>query len=147
MKKTIFAAMCCIALFATSCAPEGNESNFDMSAPVTTTETTQAVNKAFFDAEEAMRVDLMWISRDLIVSHYELDYFRAVLTNEQLDAVDNMSEKNLLCDLDMAVSIIHAWWVDDECFEVLCEDCTWDDFKELVLQLDEYSHLFPYDYE
>lgn len=146
MKKTIIAAMCCIALLA-SCAPEGNESQFDLSAPVTTTETTPAVNKAFFDAEEAMRVDLMWISRDLIVSHYELDYFRAVLSNEQLDAVDSISENNLLCDLDMAVSIIHAWWINDECFEVLCEDNAWDDFKELVLQLDEYSHLFPYDYE
>ena len=145
MKKTIFAAMCCIALLA-SCAPEGNESQFDLNAPVTTTESTPAVNKAFFDAEEAMRVDLIWISRDLIVSHYELDYFRAVLTNEQLDAINFVSAEEFT-DLDMAVSIIHAWWVDDECFEVLCEDCTWDDFKEIVLQLDEYASLFPYDYE
>lgn len=144
MKKTIFAAMCCIALFATSCAPEGNESNFDMSAPVT--ETTPAVNKAFFDANEAMKVDLMWISRDLIVSHCEIDYFRAVLNEEQLAAIDFVSAEEFT-DLDMAVSIIHAWWLDDECFDVMCEDCTWDDFKELVLQLDEYSHLFPYDYE
>lgn len=144
MKKTIFAAMCCIALFA-SCAPEGNESQFDMSAPETT--ATPAVNRAYWDADEAMRIDLMWVSRDLIVSHYELDYFRAVLTNEQLDAVDSMSADNLLCDLDMAVSIIHAWWMDDECFEVLCEDCAWDKFKEIVLQLDEYCDLFPYDYE
>lgn len=145
MKKTIFAAMCCIALFA-SCAPEGNESQFDLSAPVTTTETTPAVNRAYWDADEAMKVDLMWISRDLIVTHCELDYFRAVLTNEQLDAIDFVSAEEFT-DLDMAVSIIHAWWVDDECFEVLCEDSKWDSFKEIVLQLDEYSHLFPYDYE
>lgn len=143
MKKTIFAAMCCIALLA-SCA-EGFESTIDMTS--TTTETTPAVNKAFFDADEALRVDLMWISRDLIVTHCELDYFRAVLSEEQLDTIDSMSKDNLLTDLDMAVSIIHAWWMDDECFDVMCEDSTWDSFKEIVLQLDEYAYLFPYDYE
>lgn len=144
MKKTIFAAMCCIVLFA-SCT-EGFESTIDMTTTQPKIEQT-GVNRAYWDADEAMKVDLMWISRDLIVTHCELDYFRAVLTNEQLDAVDNMSENNLLCDLDMAVSIIHAWWVNDECFEVLCEDSAWDDFKEIVLQLDEYRDLFPYDYE
>ena len=145
MKKTIFAAMCCIALFA-SCT-EGFESTIDMTEP-TATETTPAVNRAYWDADEAMKVDLMWISRDLIVTHCELDYFRAILTNEQLDAVDSMSKDNLLCDLDMAVSIISAWWHNDECFDVMVEDSTWDSFKEIVLQLDEYAYLFPYeDYE
>ena len=145
MKKVFFAAMCCIVLLA-SCTEGTFESNLDMTEP-TATEPTPAVNKAFFDADEALRVDLMWVSRDLIVTHCELDYFRAVLSEEQLDAIDNMSKDNLLTDLDMAVSIIHAWWMDDECFDVMCEDCTWDDFKEIVLQLDEYAYLFPYDYE
>ena len=143
MKKTIFAAMCCIAL--ASCAPEGNESQFDLSAPVTTA-ATPAVNRAYWDADEAMKVDLMWISRDLIVSHCEIDYFRAVLNEKQLSVIDFVSAEEFT-DLDMAVGIIHTWWLDDECFDVMCEDCTWDDFKEIVLQLDEYSHLFPYDYE
>lgn len=142
--KNLIAAVFCIALLA-SCAPEGNESQFDMSAPETT--ATPAVNRAYWDADEAMRIDLMWVSRDLIVSHYELDYFRAVLTNEQLDAVDSMSAENLLCDLDMAVSIIYAWFMDGECFDVMCEDSTWDSFKELVLQLDEYRELFKIYYE
>lgn len=142
--KNLIAAVFCIALLA-SCT-EGFESTIDMTTTQPKTEQT-GVNRAYWDADEAMKIDLMWLARDLIVSHYELDYFRAVLSNEQLDAVDSMSKDNLLCDLDMAVSIISAWWHNDECFDVMCEDSTWDSFKELVLQLDEYSHLFPYDYE
>jgi hypothetical protein len=143
MKKTIFAAMCCIALLA-SCT-EGFESTIDMTTTQPKTEQT-GVNRAYWDADEAMKVDLMWISRDLIVSHCEIDYFRAVLNEEQLDAIDFVSAEEFT-DLDMAVSIIHAWWINDECFEVLCEDSKWDSFKEIVLQLDEYRDLFPYDYE
>lgn len=128
MKKTIiFAAL---AIMMASCTTP--EAQFDMSAPVVT--NTPAANTATFDETENARVELMVVCKDLIRVHKDFDYFRELLTSDQLKAID--TDKY---DLDMAVSIVYAWWGNERTFDVLCEWPSFDDFIPLVTLLSEYD--------
>lgn len=116
MKKILVCAAIVCAMFA-SCTPESyfevenaSVENFD-------------ANSFTFD-KDSEDFNTFWAAcQSIIEIHKDFDYFRDLLTDTELEKIDNNTY-----DVDDAVGIIYKWWLDEETFDVMVEWPSWDDF-------------------
>lgn len=123
---------------ATSCA-----NTDELNDTIAAIESEQT-NTFMFDSEENETTEgkLYRVCIELLEVHLQFDYFRAALP-EDLGMKMRNTEK--VPSLDDMVEVIYRWWANDECYDVMCEYPTWDDFKELLPQTKyakKYDFLF-----
>ena len=130
MKKFMIIA-CAAVMSLTSCT---SESFFDVEEV-----QSEEANKSFFDESESDLVTFCEACESIIVTHKDFDYFRELLTETQLEKID---EKKF--SIDDAVEIIFRWYDNDETFDIMCEWPAWDDFKEYFPKkyCDKYAFRF-----
>lgn len=125
MKK--FYILCAIlaSAMATSCA-----NTDDLNEVMTETATATAPYQ--LDKEKVLETQLYAVCSDIVQMHLQFDYFRAALPAHEITNFERRHESGKTSmTLDQLINIIHHWWLNDECFDVLVEYDGWQEFKEL----------------
>lgn len=115
MKKIFIAALFAVALC--SCT---SESYFEEP-------TTVTANSTVFDEEAARMDDLFIAIKDIVNVHKDFDYFQAALPKDLCAKM--LSGKYSLIE---GIEILRYWYEADECYDIMCEWPTWDDFIRLL---------------
>lgn len=108
------------ALFAVSVCSCTSESYFEQPEDVT-------ANSTVFDEEAARMDDLFIAIKDIVNVHKDFDYFQSALPKDLCAKM--LSGKYSLIE---GIEILRYWYEADECYDIMCEWPTWDDFKRLM---------------
>ena len=126
MKKLFVISIIVCAMFA-SCT---KESFFDVeNAKV---ESFEKANQTTFDKSVELYDSLMNVCTDLIETNKTLDYFMEILPEVLQEKISAGTYT-----IEDAVEIIHIWWLNRKCFDLMTECPAWDDFIPTLVKIPE----------